>query len=322
MNAIRCAALLMVAAFATAPAVAQETYPDHPVTAVVGYAAGTGADVIGRYFAQKLHDLVKQPVVVENKPGALTALAAAYVARAKPDGYTIFITAGNSTMAANLYLFKSLQYDPVKDFIPATTIAQLPFLFTVSAKSPVKTVNDLVELLKKKGNKASYGYPNSFSQAATALFTKLTGTNPLPVAYKATPQAMTDMLNGQLDFIVMDSSFGLQQAKHGMIRAIAVTTAERSPVAPDYPGMVEAGIKGFDLSAWWAIWVPSQTPKPIVKKLEGWFNQIDATDETRKFLLNIGAAPMPGTTEKATAMLPVEMKKWETIIREANIQPQ
>ena len=133
---------------------------------------------------------------------------------------------------------------------------------------------------------------------------------------------MTEMLSGQLDFIIMDASFGVQQAKHGTIRALAVTTADRSPVAPEYPGMAEAGIKGYDLSAWWAIWVPSQTPKPIIKKLETLFNQIDATDETRAFLLNIGAAPMPGTTEAATALLPKEIQKWGQIIKEAGIQPE
>ena len=321
MNALRYA-VLMVAALVAVPALAQEDYPNRTITAICGYAPGTGADVIARYFAQKLHDAVKQPVVVENKPGAQTALAAAFSARAKPDGYTIFITAGNSTMSANKFLFKSLQYDPEKDFVAATTIAQLPFLFTVAANSPVKSVHDLIDLLKKKGNKASYGYSNSFAQAATALFTKQTGTDPLPVAYKATPTAMTDMLSGQLDFIIMDASFGVQQAKHGSIRALAVTTAERSPVAPEYPGAKEAGLPDYDLSAWWAVWLPAKTPKPIVKKLETLFNQIDATDETRKFLLNIGAAPMPGTSEAATAMVPKEIAKWGKIIKEAGIQPE
>ena len=322
MKALRCAVVMAGALLAAVPALAEEDYPNHTITAIVGYAAGTGADVIGRYFAEKLHLLVNQPVIVENKPGAQTALAAASVAHAKPDGYTIFITAGNSTMAANPYLFKTLQYDPVKDFVPATTIAELPFLVTVAPNSPAKSVKDLVGVLKKKGAKASYGYPNSFSQAATALFTKLTGTNPLPVAYKATPTAMTDMLGGELDFIIMDASFGVQQAKHGTIRALAVTTAKRSPVAPEYPGMEEAGIPGYDLSAWWAVWLPSKTPMPIVKKLEGLFNKIDATDETKAFLLNIGAAPMPGTSEKASAMVPTEMAKWEKIIKDAGIQPE
>lgn len=323
MRAFRYAMLTAVAAttFAAAPSLAQD-YPSRTITAICGYAAGTGGDIITRYFADKLHDLVKQPVIVEDKPGALTALAASYVAHAKPDGYTIFITAGNSTMAANKFLFKSLQYDPAKDFIPVTTIAQLPFLVTVSPKLPVNTLHDLVEYLKKKGSKATYAYPNSFSQAATALFTKLTGTNPLPVAYKATPTAMTDMLGGQIDFIFMDSSFGVQQVKHGVIKALAVTTAQRSPVAPEFPGMAEAGIPDFDLSAWWAVWVPSQTPKPIIKQLETAFNQIDATDATRAFLLNIGAAPMPGTTETATALLGKEIDKWGKIIHDAGIPPE
>lgn len=322
MKTFRWAAVAAVAVLTAAPALAQEEYPDRTVTAICGYAAGTGADVICRYFAQKLHEVVKQPVIVENKPGAQSALAAAYVARAKPDGYTIFIAAGNSTMTANKFLFKSLQYDPEKDFVSVTTIAQLPFLFTVAAKSPVKSVHDLVQLLKTKGNKGNYGYSNSFAQAATALFTKQTGTDPLPVAYKSTPPALTDMLSGQLDFIIMDASFAVQQVKHDTIRVLAATTAERSPVAPEYPGAKEAGLPEYDLTAWWGVWAPAKTPAPIVKKLETALNQIDATDETRKFLLNIGAAPMLGTSETTAALIPKEIEKWGKIIREANIEPQ
>lgn len=321
MNAFRYV-VLAVAAVVAVPALAQEGYPNRTVTAICGYAAGTGADVIARYFADKLHKAVGQPVIVENKPGAQSALAASYVARAKPDGYTIFIAAGNSTMTANKFLFKSLQYDPEKDFASVTTIAQLPFLFTVAAKSPVHSLRDLIQLLKTKGSKATYGYSNSFAQAATALFTKQTGTDPLPVAYKATPPALTDMLSGQLDFIVMDASFAVPQARQGTIRPLAATTAERSPVAPQYPGAKEAGLPDYDLTAWWGVWVPAQTPKPIVKKLEALFNQIDATDETRKFLLTIGAAPMPGTSESTAALIPVEIEKWGKIIKDAGIQPE
>ncbi len=321
MSTFRRVALTLVAIAAVSPATAQE-YPGKPITIICGYAAGTGADVIDRYFAEKLRLLSGQPVVVENKPGAQTNLAASYVAHAKPDGYTIFITAGNSTMAANPHLFKNLPYDPLKDFTPVTTIAQLPFLVTVSPKSPVKSVKELVDLLKAKGNKASYAYPNSFSQAATALFTKITQTTPVPVAYKATPTALTDMLAGDLDFIFMDASFGVQQEKQGQIRILAVTSAERSPVAPDFPGMKEAGIPDFDLTAWWAVWLPAKTPAPIVKKLEVWINQIDATDETRAFLLKIGAAPWPGSAEKLADLTPKEIAKWGKIIKDANIQAE
>ncbi len=303
------------------PSLAQE-YPSKPITAVVGYAAGTGADVIGRYFAEKLRALCGQPVIVENKPGAQTNLAATFVAHAKPDGYTIFITAGNSTMSSNPHLFKTLPYDPLKDFTPVTTIAKLPFLVTVSPKSPIKTVGDLTAYLKTKGDKATYAYPNSFSQAATALYTKITGVNPVAVAYKATPTAMTDMLAGEIDFIFMDASFGVQQAKQGQIKIIAVTTADRSPVAPEFPGMKEAGIPDFDLAAWWAIWLPANAPEPVVKKLEAWFNQIDATDETKAFLLKIGAAPYPGNSQLIKDLLPKEIAKWGKIIKDAGIQPE
>jgi tripartite-type tricarboxylate transporter receptor subunit TctC len=320
-NLSRHAAFLFAAALTIAPAAAQE-YPARPITIICGYAAGTGGDVVDRYFADKLRALAGQPVLVENKVGAQTAVAAEFVSHAKPDGYTMLITAGNSTMAANPHLFKKLNYDPVKDFTPVTTIAQLPFLVTVTPKSPMNSMKDLIDFLKKKGDKATYAYPNSFSQAATAYFSKLVGVNPVGVAYKATPTALTDMNGGELDFIFMDATFGVQQEKQGQLKVLAVTTAERSPVAPEFPGMKEAGVPGFDLAAWWAVWLPPNTPAPVVKKLETWINQIDATDETRAFLLRIGAAPLPGDSQKLAKLVPAEIEKWGQIIKAANIQPE
>jgi tripartite-type tricarboxylate transporter receptor subunit TctC len=315
-------ALVAVAALIAIPAAAQE-YPNRPITIICGYAAGTGGDVISRYFAEKLRPYVNgQPVVVDNKAGAQTAIAAEFVAKSKPDGYTMFITAGNSTMAANPYLFRKLNYDPVKDFTPVTTIAQLPFLVTVSPKSPINSVKELVAYLKTKGNKASYAYANSFSQAATALFTRTVGVDPVAVAYKATPAAMTDMIAGDIDFSFIDASFGIQQEKQGNLKILAVSTTGRSSVAPEFPGMEEAGVRGFDLDAWWAVWLPAGAPQPLVKKLEGWFNEIDKTDETRAFLLRIGSAPLPGTSETAKDRLQKELQKWGKIIKDANIQPE
>lgn len=322
MISLRGAALAIVAALLTLPAAAQD-YPSRPITIVCGYAAGTGGDVISRYFAEKLRPHVGgQPVVVDNKAGAQTSIAAEYVSKAKPDGYTMFITAGNSTMAANPHLFRKLNYDPLKDFTPVTTIAQLPFLVTVAPKSPINSVRDLIAYLKTKGNKASYAYSNSFAQAATALFTKTVGVDPVAVAYKATPAAMTDMIAGDIDFSFIDASFGVQQEKQGNLKILAVTTAGRSSVAPEFPGMEEAGVPGFDLTAWWGVWLPAGAPAPLVKTLEGWFNEVDATDETKAFLLRIGAAPLAGSSEKVRALVPKEIEKWGKIIRDANIQPE
>jgi len=322
MRMLTGATLAFVAALTALPAAAQE-YPSRPITLICGYGSGTGADILVRYFGEKMRAYTGgQPVVVENKVGAQTAIAAEYVARAKPDGYTILVTAANSTMAANLFLFKKLNYDPVKDFIPAATIAQLPFLVTVSPKSPIKTMKDLVDFLKTKGKGASYAYSNSFAQAATGLFTYQIGVDPVPVAYKATPTAMMDMNKGDIDFSFIDGSFGVAQEKQGNLRILAVTTAERSPVAPEFPGMKEAGFPDFDLSAWWAIWLPANTPDAIVKKLETWFNEIDKTDETRAFLLRNGAAPMPGSSATAKQLLPKEIEKWGKVIKAAHIEPE
>jgi tripartite-type tricarboxylate transporter receptor subunit TctC len=317
----RLVAVMAMAALPLLPAKAQE-YPTRPISVVVGYAPGTGADVLARYFSEKLRGFVTQPVVVENRVGALTNIAAEYVARAKPDGYVIFITAGNSTFSANPYLFKTISFDPIKDYTPVTTLARLPFLVSVAPNSPLKTVKDLTAYLKKKGSAASYGYPNSFSQAATELYKKLEGLEAVAVAYKATPPAMLDMIKGDIDFIIMDATFGVQQEKQGQIKVLGVTTADRSPVAPEFPGMKESGISGYDLSAWWGVWLPANAPAPLVEKLQGWFNQIVATDETRAFLLTIGAAPLRGNGQMISKMLPEEMKKWETIIREAKIEAQ
>jgi tripartite-type tricarboxylate transporter receptor subunit TctC len=318
----RLAAALAMAVLPLLPATAQE-YPARPISVVVGYAPGTGADVLARYFTEKLRVLVgTQPVVVENKAGALTNIAAEYVARAKPDGYTVFITAGNSTFSANPYLFKNITFDPLKDYSPVTTLARLPFLFTVAPTSPLKTVQELTAHLKTKGSKASYAYPNSFSQAATELYKKITGVEAVAVAYKATPPAMLDMIKGDIDFIIMDATFGVQQEKQGQIKVLGVTTAERSPVAPTFPSAKESGLADYDLSAWWAVWLPANAPAPVVNKLQGWFNQIVATDETKAFLLTIGAAPLLGDAQLVAKMLPEEMKKWEKIIREAKIEAQ
>jgi tripartite-type tricarboxylate transporter receptor subunit TctC len=317
----RLGAAVMMAALPLLPVQAQE-YPNRPISVVVGYAPGTGADVIARYFAEKLRGFVGQPVVVENRAGALTNIAAEYVAHAKPDGYVIFITAGNSTMSANPYLFKTINFNPLKDYTPITTLARLPFLFTVPPNSPLNSVKDLTAYLKKKGKAASYAYPNSFSQAATELYKKIEGLDAVAVAYKATPPAMLDMIKGDIDFIIMDATFGVQQEKQGQIKVLGVTTAERSPVAPNFPGTKESGLPNYDLSAWWAAWLPAHAPKPVVDKLEGYFNQIVATEETRAFLLTIGAAPLKGDSALVSKMLPIEMKKWETIIRDAKIEAQ
>lgn len=316
------AAAALTAAFIS-PAVAQEAYPAREIRIVCGYAAGTGADVIVRIFADRLRQFTDgKPVIVENKAGALTQIAAEGVKNARPDGYTLFITAGNSTMSSNPHLFKQIAYDPLKDFTPVTTLIKLPFMVVVAPQSPLNSMKDLETHLRAKGEKGTYGYPNTFSLAATELYKQKLGLKPLGVAYNATPQAVPDLTKGDLDFVISDATFLLNQSRQGLVKPLAVTTAKRSSLAPDVPSMEDVGIKDYDLSAWWAAFFPAGTPQPIVAKMEGWLNQIVPTEDTRKAVNNVGAEPWPGNSKLLADHMRADLKLWGDIIKLAKIEPQ
>lgn len=315
------AAALAIFGWAAAAAHAQP-FPSRPITVVTGYAAGTGGDVLTRYFADKLRPLAGQPVVVENKSGALTNLAAESVARARPDGTTLFITAGSSTFAANPHLFKTLAYDPIRNFTPVTTLFTLPFFAAVSPTSPVTSMAGLTERLRAKGKKGTYAYGATFSQAAAELYKKIERLETVGVAYRAAPTSLADILAGEIDFIFIDPTLGLQQARQGQLRLLAATTAGRSAAAPDVPGMKESGVPGFDLNGWFGAWLPAKAPAPIVARFEGWLNQIVASDETREFLLNAGCVPYPGNARLVADLVPRDLALWRVLIRDAHIEAQ
>jgi len=316
------AASALAALAAYVGSAAAQNYPTRPITLITGYPAGGGGDVLARYFADKLRALAGQPVVVENKPGAQTNLAAEMVAHAKPDGYTLFFTAGNATFATNPHLFRTIGFDPVKDFTPVTTLFTLPFFAAVSPKSSIASMSELTAFLRAKGKSGSYAYGNTFSQASAELYKRIERLDTVGVAYRAAPISIPDLLAGQIDFMFIDPTLGLQQASQGQLRLIAVTTAERSPVAPDIPGMKEAGVPNFDLSGWFGAWLPANAPQPIVDKLEAWLNQIVVTDETRAFLLKGGCAPFPGDAKTAAALVRRDLEVWRVLIQDAHIEPQ
>ena len=288
-----------------------------------GFPAGSGADILVRYYADRLAKLSGQKVVVENKVGMISALAGETVARSKPDGYTIFITAGSSSHAALLYLFKKLPYDPIKDFTPVTTLAKVFFVLTVDPNSPYKTVKDLTEAMKKKGDKASFAYASPTALASSELYKARTGIQALGIPFKTSGASDPEMQIGKIDFEFIDSVFGLEALRSGKRRGLAVTSLKRSSVMPDIPTMAEAaGIKEFDVSPWWAVYLPANAPAPVVAKLEGWFNQIVADPETTKFLANTGTEPFPGNAKFLAGYLPTEIKKWGELLKLAKIEPQ
>lgn len=302
-----------------------QTFPDksREFRVFCGFPAGSGADILVRYYADKLAQVSGQRVVVENRVGQISAVAAEAVAKSKPDGYTIFITAGSASHALNLFLFKQLRYDPIKDFTPVTTLSKVFFILTVDPKTPYKSVKELTEAMKRKGDKATFAYASPTALSSTALYQVKAGLKGIGVPFKTSGAALPEMQSGQIDYQFIDSVFGLEAIRSGRVRALAVTSAQRSSVLPEIPTMAEAaGIPEFDISPWWAVYLPANAPAPVVARLEGWFNQIVAMEETRKFLAQTGSESFPGNAKFLADYLPKEIKKYGDLVKLAKIAPQ
>lgn len=302
-------------------AIAQD-YPAREIRSICNFGVGTGADILVRYYSDRLSKLAGKPVIVENRPGANGNLATDLAAKSKPDGYTIMITPASSTLAAAQHLFKKLPFDPIKDFTPVTPITKLAFVLVVGPNSPARSAAELRDLLRAKPGHGAYGTGNNTGHVGAELFKQMSGLGTLHVPYKTTGQALTDLLGGQLDFLVYDATFMSGQMKGGKVRILAVTTATRAGALPDIPTMAESGFPGYDLTAWWGVVVPSGTPKPIVDRLAGWFNQITSTDETKKFLTNVATDPFPGTPESMAALIKSDTERWGGFVKLAKIVPE
>ncbi len=302
--------------------VAAQGYPARPITMVVGYPAGSGLDAVARFLADGIKQQIGQPVVVENKPGAVGNIAAQAVAHARPDGYTMLFTA-NSTHAANVHLFRKLGFDPVKDFAPLTTIASLGFVLIVNPETvPVQSVSELTAYIKARPGKIAYGAGNATGRIATEWYRSATGFEALFIPYTGVPPAITDLIAGRIQFMVADATFALAQVRGGKVRALAVTTAHRLSSAPEIPTMAEAGIAGYDIGAWFATFLPAGAPADIVASLTHWCNTAMGSDHAREFLRPLGAEPFPGSPESLARFVQSETEKWGKIVRFAGIQAE
>jgi tripartite-type tricarboxylate transporter receptor subunit TctC len=300
------------------PAAAQD-YPSRPLHAYIGFPPGSGADILGRYYTAQLEKLAGKPVIVENKPGANSNIAAGLVANAKPDGYSLLFIA-SSNMAGSRFLFKNLPFDTVKDFTPVASFAEIAFVLTVGGKSPIKSVADLTAYLKSRPQN-KYGATNQTAILSTEYYKQLAGVDAVHVAYRTAPEALPDVEDGTLDFMIMDGTFAVGPIKAGKIRALAVTTGQRIASLPDVPTMKEAGLS-FEFSPWWGIWVPAATPAPIVAKLGQWMNQISRTEETRAFLERIAALPLSDDSKGTADRLQAAIELWGPLVKAAKIEPQ
>jgi len=310
-------ALALAPAFATA-----QPYPDREIRSLCNFAAGSGADVIVRYYSDKLSKLAGRPVLVENKPGASGTIATDTVAKAKPDGYTILVTPASATLVSAPYLFKSLPFDPAKDFAAVTTIATVSFVIVVDAARPIHSLAELIAQLKAKSNEGFYGTSSVTGVISAELFKQSAGLRTAYIPFKTNPQALASLVQGELDFLSYDATWAVTQQRAGRLRVLAVTSAKRSIALPDTPTLTELGFSDADVTPWWGVVVPAGTPKPVVDKLADWFNQITVTQETKEFLERSAFDPFPGTPEAMAALLKSDAPRWARYVKLAKIEPQ
>ncbi|HUI95358.1 MAG TPA: tripartite tricarboxylate transporter substrate binding protein [Xanthobacteraceae bacterium] len=322
MRLVGAIAAIAAAFFAFCAAAHAQAYPTRVIRVVVGYPAGSGGDVIARFYADQLSKICGQPVIVEDKPGMISSAAADAVAKSPPDGYTILITSVSSSHAANLFNFKKLPYDPIKDFSPVATLHKSYFVLMVRAQAPWKSVAELTEALRQKGNKGSYGYGSPPALAAAELYKVHAGLETVGIPYKTSMASLPEMFSGELDFQFIDATAGMPLIEGGKLRGLAVTSGRRVPNV-DIPTMAEAAnIPEFDIAPVWGVFLPAGAPAPIVTQLESWFAEIMRRDATRKFLTDTHGAAFPGGAKALAALIPVEIKKWEALAKLAKIEPQ
>lgn len=317
----RLALCLIALAFASV-ASAQAWPAAKPIRIVIAFGPGSASDIFARMLGEPLQQALGQVVLVEAKPGAGGVIAADFVARSPADGYTLFLTT-NTTHSANPYLFKKLTYDPVKDFTPIARIGYFPFVLLVNAKLPIKSVKELIAHAKATPGSISYAYTSSAGQVAAAALSNLTSMGAIGVAYKAAPQALTDVAGGQEAFTVIDFATSQPFVKSGRLRALAVTPQARTPLAPELPTLQEAaGLTDFGVVAWQGVFGPANLPAEIVDRLSAEILKILAPKEMQERLFSMGVEPAAAGPKELDAFVKSQLAVWERQIRIAGMKPE
>jgi tripartite-type tricarboxylate transporter receptor subunit TctC len=310
-------AFALVAPFGGIRGAYAQAYPSQDIRFVCAFPAGSGADVLVRFFAEKLRPIMGRTIIVENKVGAGGHIATEYVARSKPDGYTIYVFAATG-VALMAGAFKNPPVDVSKTIQVAAAINRQPFMLVVDAKSPYKTVAELTEAMKKKGDKATYATGAPPGTIMGEIYKNKTGVQAVEVNFRSAPDSLNEMQSGKLDYGMHDPVFSIAQAREGRLRILAVSTGQRISVIPDVPTMKEAGVD-MDMTIWWAAMVPAGTPKPIVDQINKWFGQVLATDEVKKFLNSFGGDVNIQTPEQAQANFLAAIPQWVEFVKIAKL---
>ena len=294
-----------------------QQFPAQDIHFFCGFPPGSGADVLVRYFAEKVRPLTGKNIVVENKVGAGGNIAMEHVARSKPDGYNVFVQAGSGA-AAFMSLRKEPSIDVAKQIQIAGTINRQPYMIVVHSSKPYKTLADLTAVLKEKGDKGSYGSANPSSTITAEFYKQTMGLKTVEVPYRTGQDMVNDVASGQLEFASADPVQALSMHRKGEWRILGISSGERLQATGDLPTLKEQGVP-LDLTGWWAAMVPSGTPKPILDQYHKWFAQVVGSEDTKKFLAQFGGDPLIETPEVAQARLLNDIKAWGDYVRMAKI---
>jgi tripartite-type tricarboxylate transporter receptor subunit TctC len=314
---------ILVAAMALlSPLTAQaQDYPNHYITLIVPLAPGSGTDAIARLVAARLGDVLGKQIVVENKVGANGAIGTAAAARAAPDGYTLLV-GGTTTHAGNPNLMKTITYNPVTDFTPVGQLGVYPYALLVSGSSPYATMADLVAAAKAKPGTLSFAYANALGQLSGEMLKQRASIDVTAVAYRGSPQAITDIIGGRVTMMFVDTTPATAQIQAGTVRALAVTTEHRTNVLPNVPTMAEAGLSGPRVEAWNGLFAPAKTPKPIIDKLSAALAQLLSQPDLKKQMEGIGFEAEPTTPEVFAKRVAEEVALWARLTKQAGLEPE
>ena len=298
---------------------AQQAFPSRPIRLVVGYSPGGGNDLIARIVAAKLQDKLGQPVVVDNKPGAQSIVAAEIVAKAPPDGYTLLI-APSGPMTINPAVYAKLPYDPVRDFVPISLLAEFPLLLAVGADQPPKTLKELVEYGRDNPKLANYASSATPFQLASELFNQRTGSSFQHIPYRGSGDAVQAVLAGQVLMTIADSGPMAGPLKSGKLRALAITTAKRPPAFPDVPTFTESGISDMEIELWTGVVAPNGTPQDIVERLQDVIEDTIEVPAVRNALEAINVDPRSTSGKEFHDLIARDGARWKAVATNANIK--
>jgi tripartite-type tricarboxylate transporter receptor subunit TctC len=302
-----------------AAAAAQEPYPSKPVRILVGYAAGGGNDIIVRVLQPEMQKGLGQPIIIENKPGAQSIVAAELAARAAPDGYTIFM-GPSGPMTINPATYSKLPYHPQRDFAPISMICEFPLIVTVDAKLPIRNVKELIAYAKANPGKSNYASSAGIFQITTELFKQKTGTSIEMIPYKSSGESVQAVVAGTVMMTIVDPPPATGPLKAGTLRGLAVTSGKRHPAWPDIPTMAEAGVPDMEVPVWTAFFAPAKTPPAIVERLQKEVARAVQTPEVRERFAQMALEPVGGSPEDLGKRVARDIEKWTAVAKAANIK--